>query len=117
MGNQQNGSLIFLKSPLQLCLGVHIQMIGRLIQHQQVYGLLHNLAKPHLGSLTTRENHHLGGNMLIGKTTGCQSRPYLKLRHARIFLPNFLNGGIIIALGGFLLEITRCNEFSQLNIA
>ena len=36
VGNQQDGSRVFYESTLKFVLGVHIQMVGGLVQHQPI---------------------------------------------------------------------------------
>ena len=49
MGYQEYAALKGLEGSLQLFLGIHIQMVGGLVQHQPVYVLEHHLAQAHLG--------------------------------------------------------------------
>ena len=55
--------------------------------------------------------------MLIGKAAGRQCRPHLELRHAGIFLPDFLNGGIVVAPVGLLLKIAGTDKLTQLDFS
>ena len=117
MGNQENCALVFLDGPLEFLLGFDIQMVGRLVEHQKVYRLLHDFAEAHLGRLAAGEGQHLGGDVVIGEAAGSQSRPHLKVGHAGIFLPEFLQCRIVIAGGTFLLEIAYADEFAVFDMA
>ena len=51
MADEQDTSLVFLQRPLQLVFGVHIQVIGGLVQQQEVGFPVDELAQPDLGLL------------------------------------------------------------------
>ena len=52
MAYHENAAFIGQQSPLQFCLGIHIQMIGRLVQQQDIGFLVDELAQPDLCLLT-----------------------------------------------------------------
>ena len=52
MAYHEDTAFLGQQSPLQFCLGVHIQMIGRLVQQQDIGFLVDELAQPYLCLLT-----------------------------------------------------------------
>ena len=117
MGHQQQGSLVFPEGPLELFLGLHVQVVGGFVQHQQVGRPLHDLAQPHLGRLAPGKGGHPGGDVVIGKPAGRQGCPDFRIAHPRIFLPQFLQGSVLVPLGAFLFEIPYGNKISLFHAA
>ena len=70
MGNQNKGILIIGQIPFQPGNMLGIQVVGRLVQQENVRFFQQKLAKQHLGTLTAAEFCHVTVKSDIGKTKG-----------------------------------------------
>ena len=53
VADHENAALVFFQSSLKLLLGIYIQMVGRLVQHQNIIFSVHEEAKSDLSLLST----------------------------------------------------------------
>ena len=90
MGYQQYAALERFQRSLQLLLGVHIQMVGGLVQHQPVHILQHHLAQAHLRSFAAAQHENLASDVLVGQAAACQGCAHLIVGHAGIGVPYIL---------------------------
>ena len=72
MAHHENASTIFLQRTFQFVFGIHIQMVGGLIEHQQVACPVDKFAEAQLGLLTSALYFHTALDMFGSQTTLCQ---------------------------------------------
>ena len=72
MANQKNTSFVFLKRFFQRFLCIHVKMIGRLIQDQQIRVPVDQLTKSYLCLFTTTQYPYLALNMLGSESAFCK---------------------------------------------
>ena len=117
MGDEQQRSFVLAQGALQFLFRLDIEMIRRLIEHEQVDRLLDDLREPHACRLAAGECEHLCRDVLIGQPAGSERRANLEVRAAGICLPELLQRGILIPRRTLLLEITDGNKVPALHRA
>ena len=99
MADHQDAALIGGERPLQLRLGVRVQVVGGLIQHKHVGGAVDELTEPHLCLLPAAQDPHQAFDVFGGQAAFCQSGAHLVLGVGRKFVPDGLNaGGVVLCL-------------------
>ena len=107
MADQENASLIFDQCLLQSFFCIHIQMVGRLVQKQNVRFFIHQLTQTHLRLFPATQYTYLTFNMLGSQTAFGESRPHLILSIRRELRPDLINTGSLVITLYFLLKISE----------
>ena len=107
MADQENASLIFDQCLLQSFFCIHIQMIGRLVQKQNVRFFIHQLTQTHLRLLPATQYTYLTFNMLGSQTAFGESRPHFILSIRRKLRSDLINTGSLVITLYFLLKISN----------
>lgn len=94
--DEQDAALVFLERTLQLVLGIDIEMVGRLVQHEQVRLVVDQLAQPHLGLLSAAQHRNLALDMLGRQAAAGERGAHLELGEGGELAPDFLDARIII---------------------
>ena len=92
-------------------------MIRRLVEHEQIDRLLHDLSESDLRRLAARERRHLCRDVLIRQAARSKRRAHLEVRHARVSLPELIERRVHVAFGFLLLEVADRDELALLNRA
>ena len=113
MTDQKDAAFVFFESTFQSLLCIHIQMVGGLIQEQDIGVTVDQLAKPYLGLFSTAQDAYLAFDVLCGKSAFSQCGTDLILCVGRKILPElFDTGGTVVAFH-FLFKIADLEIFSQ----
>ena len=72
MTDQKDAAFVFFESTFQSLFCIHIQMVGGLIQEQDIGVTVDQLAKPYLGLFSTAQDAYLAFDMLCGKSAFSQ---------------------------------------------
>ena len=115
MTDEKNTALVFFQGTFQLFLGIYIQMVGWLVQKEDVGWFIQNLAQPDLSLLATGEYTYLTFNVFCSQTTFGQGRAHLKLIKSREFLPDFFDAGGRISCRSFLFKVSDILIVAQCN--
>ena len=115
MTDEKNTALVFFQGTFQLFLGIYIQMVGWLVQKEDVGWFIQNLAQPDLSLLATGEYTHLTFDVFCSQTTFGQSRAHFKLIKSREFLPDLFDAGSRISCRGFLFKVSDILIVAQCN--
>ena len=113
MADQENTSLIFDQSLLQSFFGIHIQVVGRLVQKQDICFFVYQFAQTHLCLFTTAQYTHLALDMLGSKPAFCKSGPYFILSIRRKFRPDLINTGSFVVSFYFLFTVSDLKILSK----
>ena len=111
MADEEDRSFVLRKRSLKLVLCIHIQMVRRLVEKQNVGLPVHKLAEADLRLLTTGENTNLTLDILGSQAALCKGRADFVLGVGRKFLPDLLDTGCGISRCHLLLvpEIAGIN--------
>ena len=107
MADHENAAFVFHERPLELRLGVHVEVVGGLVEDQKVGRAPHQLAEADFGLLAAREDADFALDMLGRQAAFGERRTDLVLREAGKFLPDFLNAGGVCVLAHFLFKISN----------
>ena len=117
MADQQNTSLIFLKSFFQFCFCVNIEVVGRLVQQQNIALTVQNFAETYFCLLAAAQYTHLTLDVFGGQTAFCQHGTDLVLCHCRKFAPDLFDTGRSVLRIGLLLKITDMLIIAKMHFA
>ena len=112
MADEKQGSPVFPKGLFQGILSVCIQVIGRLVQKQDVGIPVDQLAQADLRLLASAQYPHLALDVLGSQAAFGKGGADFILVKGRKFLPNFFNTGRPVVIIPFLLEIAGQYIFS-----
>ena len=98
MTNHDERSVEIKKCLFQHILGLQVEVVGRLIENQQVHWLQQQFENGKTGAFTSRQNFHLLGRILSAKHEGSEQIAYL--------VSDFTLGNVINRLeyGEFAIE-------------
>ena len=96
---------VFFKGALQLFFGVHIEVVGGLVEDQEVGGAAHQFAEADFGLLAAGEDPDFALDVLGCEAAFGEGRADFVLGEAREFLPDLFDAGGVYVLIHFLLEI------------
>ena len=117
MAYHQNASAICDQCTLQFVLGIHIEVVGGLVEDEYIGGTVDQLAETHLCLFTAGQDFDKTFNMLGCKAAFCEGGTHLILAVARKLLPDLLDTGCGNILTHFLLEIADLQIISLLYAA
>ena len=109
MTDKQYRALIFRKRTLQFFLGIHIQMIGRLIQKKQIGFPVYQFTQSDLCLLTTAQHFHFTFNVLCRQPAFCQRTADFILGIAQKGFPDFLDTMRENIAGALGIELFQVN--------
>ena len=115
MADHENAAFVFHERPLELRLGVHVEVVGGLVEDQKVGRAAHQLAEPDFGLLAAGEDADLALDMLGRQAAFGERRTDLVLREARKFLPDLLDASGVRILAHFLFKISNLQILSRLD--
>ena len=115
MADHENASFVFHERPLELRLGVHVEVVGGLVEDQKVGRAAHQLAEADLGLLAAGEDADLALDMLGRQAAFGERRTDFVLREAGEFLPDLFDAGGVCVLAHFLFKISNLQIFSRLD--
>ena len=115
MADEEDCSFVLRKCSLKLVLRIHIQMVRRLVEKQNVGLPVHKLAEADLRLLTTGEDADLALDILCSQAALCKGRADFVLGVGRKLLPDLLDTGRRISRCHLLLEVTRELIVTDLN--
>lgn len=105
MADHEDAALVFFKGALQLFFGVHIEVVGGLVEDQEVGGAAHQFAEADFGLLAAGEDPDFALDVLGCEAAFGEGRADFVLGEAREFLPDLFDAGGVYVLIHFLLEI------------
>ena len=114
MAYHQNASAICDQCTLQFVLGIHIEVVGGLVEDEYIGGTVDQLAETHLCLFTAGQDFDKAFNMLGCKAAFCEGGTHLILGKRGKFLPDLFDTGLRVVLGRFLLKIANIQVISQL---
>ena len=91
MAYHQNASAICDQCTLQFVLGIHIEVVGGLVEDEYIGGTVDQLAETHLCLFTAGQDFDKAFNMLGCKAAFCEGGTHLILAVARKLLPDLLD--------------------------
>ena len=105
VADHENAAFVVHERPLELRLGVHVEVVGGLVEDQKVRGAAHQLAKADFGLFAAGEDFDLALDVLGGEAAFGQGGADFVLGKARKLLPDLFDAGGVNVLIHFLFEI------------
>ena len=115
VADHENAAFVVHERPLELRLGVHVEVIGGLVEDQKVGGATNQFAEADFGLLAAGEDADFALDMLRCEAAFGERRTDFVLREAGEFLPDLFDAGRVCVLAHFLFKISNFQILSRLN--
>ena len=117
VADHKDGSFVLFQCVFQFIFRIHIKVVGRLVEDEEVGFAVDEFAEAHFGLLASRENTHEAFNVLGGKAAFGEGGTDFVLGVGWEFFPDFLDAGVGVAFWHLLLEIADFQVIAELDAA